>query len=1126
MPEFDGDGPEERLAQEAEELMRQRRFLDAVSRYQDLRRQSPTDLWVTLGYVSALECAGEVVEAERTLEAVAQDHRRSAALHRFRHLFFVRREDMRRAQSSRTVVQDLADDGPADQLADLYFNQGRYHEALAEFERLSHDVDLEESGLRAGVLARSGACQRQLGQFDEARERLSAALTLEPGNHWTLAELAECERALGNITAARRRYTEALDANGDDHWTRGHLAQLEFEDGHPERAVALYEKIIASDAKAVWAKVELAQVLTETDAERSTALCRAALDIDPAYPWALAHLGHLARRAGKLDEARKHYQDAATASPNANWILHELADTCRRLGRREEAYTHLEHAQRLNPYDAVTHGYLADFLRQDNRSREAMAHLEKAVQLDGGYAWAWRELAELRALDGRHEDADAACNEAEELEPGAAVNDGLKAFLLRCRGDRAGAAGFLERAVVTQQDYLWAWRELIDWYLADGQQVRAEQTARAALKHLPDNAYLVAMLGEALRRQGKTVEASALLGKAIAAGSEHPQIWAIQGQIAANAGDLATATKLIHRANELEPGIEHQALLAQLLIARDDLDGAAPLVRALLADGRSIQPAFELGAVLAERRGHVDEAIACCVRGLIAFPGDPRLTIRRARLLFTRDGRIDSETLAPLIALTAQPARPGIPWRDLAQLLAQNGQGMAARLAGAHLLVEAAGDRGDEARAWLTLAEIELGLDNIAAASQALEQSLARDQGIITGQLIGAVLAEQRGDKERAASYLSELERLTAAEIARGEDAERFQQLDQQVAGLWERIGRYDAARAAWRRLADAHPAALDLHAERASFLLRRGFDSEAEAVAERLLPVAAAEGEIAGAECQRLLRDLAVRRAARDDAGRAVELLLTYDRHLEPLTRLLLAQVALVADDVELCERQLDALGAEERRPAQLLRVRLWSAQRRHAEAETLARTLWDAEHDQESATLLAETIANQGRYAEALALAEHADLPATPSPERGLIAALLALELEGESACLIRLGRVRPDHRPGLVRILAAAWPIAWGGRIQAAVEPEDVLTVPPYPRATLRLAEALERAGHALVAGRLLDTMAQHLAERDASQSRIMAAAAVAPLCRAGRRRRAWHLAWTSGSWSARLRWLRTW
>ena len=78
MAEFD-DSPDERLQHEAEELMRQKRYLDAAGRYQDLRSHHPTDLWASLGHCSALECAGRIQEAEQVLEEVTLRHKRSAA---------------------------------------------------------------------------------------------------------------------------------------------------------------------------------------------------------------------------------------------------------------------------------------------------------------------------------------------------------------------------------------------------------------------------------------------------------------------------------------------------------------------------------------------------------------------------------------------------------------------------------------------------------------------------------------------------------------------------------------------------------------------------------------------------------------------------------------------------------------------------------------------------------------------------------------------------------------------------------------------------------------------------------------------------------------------------------------
>src|ERR1043165_2213653 len=176
MPPFDPDQPEDRLLHEAEELMRQRRFQDAVSRYQDLRRQSPTDLWANLGYVSALECAGRVAEAEKALEEATDGHRRSAPLHRFRHLFFVRREDLRRAAISQEALSlDIPDEGPEDQLADLYFNPGPSRGArgsLDPLRRAGAPDRADRSDLKASVVARVGPCLRQSGEFEPARERL------------------------------------------------------------------------------------------------------------------------------------------------------------------------------------------------------------------------------------------------------------------------------------------------------------------------------------------------------------------------------------------------------------------------------------------------------------------------------------------------------------------------------------------------------------------------------------------------------------------------------------------------------------------------------------------------------------------------------------------------------------------------------------------------------------------------------------------------------------------------------------------------------------------------------------------------------------------------------------------
>ncbi len=1212
--------------------MRQRRFRDAAERYSDLLTRMPTDLWAMLGRVSALECAGQLDEARTLLEQLQGSHRRSASFQRFRHLFLVRREDfIAAAASQRALRGEVIDEGADDQLGDLYFNQGRYHEARGEFTRLiaAGGLDasrLEGSGsghgeLKASVLARLGACLRQLGDTDEARECLQQALALDPNNHWVLSELAESERALGDVDEARRRYTEALHASPDDHWTRGHLAQLEFEDGNREAAVALYEQIIAAEPTAAWAHVELAQALTETDVPRSTALCATALDLDPKNPWAHAQLGALARRAGNLADAREHYQRAHQGAPSAIWVLHELADTCRHLGRKEEAYGHLERARAEDPYHAVTYGYYGDFLRHDGREAEALAHLTKAIELDPAYAWAWRERAELTAQSGRHIEADAAYREACELEPDAPINDGLKAFLLRCQGRRDLAVPYLERALERHPTYLWAWRERLEHLLSEDRAADAEIVGLAAIKALPDCAPLWGMLAEARRRLAirshdlaKRAEAIADVGKALALEQQIPQLWAIQAELAAESGDLGLAERAARTAVELADqqlaGPEYRALLAQVLVAANKVAEAEALLDALMqrVPPLTLQPAWELAAVLAERRGDLGRARDLCTRAMAisqpvlaeknpaanppSLASDARLRVRRARLeiLLGADAAVQATGLLSLF----ETRDPAVPWRDAAHIFAQGGRPIEARRAG-YLVLESAGtDEAARLRARLHLAELELALGHPSAANAALAEVFARDPNHVQARILGAALADHRGDLPAAMSHLRHVEQhlrsTPAAELtpelssgagaaavssAAGSAGELPSGLLRQLAVLHERAGDGVLAAALWDRLQAQQPEDLDLAAERCAFRLRHfGFaatSAECAAIANRL--------PRASAPFHALLREAALA-ATRGDAGTpqaGVRVLLEREADLDLDNRLLLVRLALAGGELETANRQLDAVlsmaaesaeSAESAEPAgpgesngspssakilpsreqsivaRLLRARVQLALGDPAAACITATSVWD-EHlhaHEEAATIIGECHACRGRFADVLAVLDDPALPAVPSLERALLGAVVALEEQGEPWALARLNRHGPPSAEArqmpLVRLLIAAWPKAW-----AVAEPEtsgspdlsspstaDLLTVPPFPRLAVRLAQAFQQAQRSDLAASHLESVLRfhrsHGAALTSPLDRMLRPATVDALCRADRRAAAWVTAFAGVSLRGVLRCLCFW
>lgn len=1221
--------------------MRQRRFRDAAERYSDLLTRTPTDLWAMLGRVSALECAGQLDEARTLLEQLQGSHRRSASFQRFRHLFLVRREDfIAAAASQRALRGEVIDEGADDQLGDLYFNQGRYHEARGEFTRLiaaggldgsgadgsgpdgsGADVSRPDSGgsdhgeLKASVLARLGACLRQLGDTAEARECLQQALALDPTNHWVLSELAESERALGDLDEARRRYTEALRASPDDHWTRGHLAQLEFEDGDREAAVALYEQIIAAEPTAAWAHVELAQALTETDVPRSTALCATALDLDPKNPWAHAQLGALARRAGNLADAREHYQRAHQGAPSAVWVLHELADICRHLGRKEEAYGHLERARAEDPYHAVTYGYYGDFLRHDGREAEALAHLTKAIELDPAYAWAWRERAELTAQSGRHIEADAAYREACELEPDAPINDGLKAFLLRCQGRRDLAVPYLERALERHPTYLWAWRERLEHLLSEDRAGDAEIVGLAAIKALPECAPLWGMLAEARRRlairahdPAKRAEAVADVGKALALEQQIPQLWAIQAELAAESGDLGLAERAARTAVELadqqQTGPEYRALLAQVLVAADKVAEAEALLEALMqrVPPLTLQPAWELAAVLAERRGDLGRARDLCTRAMaISQPvltekqpaanppnlaSDARLRVRRARLeiLLGADAAVQATGLLSLF----ETRDPAVPWRDAAHIFAQGGRPIEARRAG-YLVLESAGtDEAARLRARVHLAELELALGHPLAANAALAEVFARDPNQVQARILGAALADHRGDLTAAMGHLRHVEQhlrstpapelsselstepgAAAASTPAVSVGELPNGLLRQLAVLHERAGDGALAAALWDRLHAQQPEDLELAAERCAFHLRHfGFaatSAECAAITNRL--------PRAGAPFHALMREAALA-ATRGDAGTpqaGVRVLLEREADLDLDNRLLLVRLALAGGESETANRQLDVVlaAAESANPgesagpgeptgstgtarsnkilpsreqsivARLLRARVQLALGDPAAACVTATSVWD-EHlhaHEEAATIIGECHACRGRFAEVLAVLDDPALPSVPSLERALLGAVVALEEQGEPWALARLNRHGPPSAEArqmpLVRLLIAAWPKAW-----AVAEPEtaasptaaDLLSVPPFPRLAVRLAQAFQQAKRSDLAASHLESVLRfhrrHGAALTSPLDRMLRPATVDALCLAHRRSAAWVTALAGVSLRGVLRCLCFW
>lgn len=1118
MAGFD-ENSEEKLISEAEDLMRQGRYQDAVGRYEELCTMSPSDVMVRLGYASALECAGDIKRAEQVVDDTANSHSHNRNVYRFQHLFFERREDLQQAIRSQEKLRDNIglDDGPPDQLADLYFNQGRYHEALKELERIQVEESIDDSSMAASILGRIGACYRQAGAPQQAIDFLEQALEQEPDNHWLLTELAETQRADHNPGAARLAYEQALELVPDDHFARSRLAQLEVEAGNNENAIELYEAILEEQPKANWAMIELSQVLSLSNPERSRQLCEEALDVDPTFPYAYAQLGQLARMEQDLESARSHFNEALSAMPQANWILHELADIANQLDRTDEAQTHLDRARSNDPFDPITYGVQADFLRQQHQLSDAMAHLRKAVELDPDYAWAWREMAEVAALLGQHDEAAQAAETYERHEEQQAYCDGLRAFLLRQRNLNEASLPYLERAVAEQPDYFWAWRELIEHHLQAGQLKQAEQKARQAIKHIPEHAALWGLLAETLRQRQDFNTADDAVLRALELSSQIPQLWALRAEILLQQ-ESSDALHCARQACSIDPAPEYQVLEAQCLLLQDDYDDALQILISIIEQDRHDAYLYDMATDIAMRQGDTSAAILWAERGLNHHPEHRRLLLRRALLAIER-GEEQARDLLQQAAGAGQLA-----WQDFILPFARLDDIDNARRY-AYLALEQQPDDAARARVWLTLAEAELMNKQPQAARRALEECLACDDQCLAAHLLCGMLAEQEQELDQAEQHLR-----SVFEVCISADDEPDIDvclLLRQLAHVEEQRHQYDSAAHYLQLLREYSDDDLEARIDAAALQLRHGDQEQAEA---ELLAVIDNDDCSAG-ERMRATHNLAWYYLQRHSAARAHRWLVDQQDELDVSCLQLAAQLGLACGQYSNARNCILDIPAEERDPAQLrLLARALIGLGESADAAELMAALQQREPEQEeTAVLLGEALAYEGRLDEALVLLRQPQLPLVASDERLFLVACILLEAEGMDHCLSWLGHKPANmvaHAP-LKRLLQAACGRAWQDRDCPIAGERDLLSLPPFPRAMRRLASALHRQQQDLLACQLLHLAHGVARDRDeAEEATAIASDAARLMKQLGQHQLARQFAWHSRQPGLILRCLLPW
>ncbi len=170
------------------------------------------------------------------------------------------------------------------------------------------------------------------------------------------------------------------------------------------------------------------------------------------------NLGNHLKRAGRLDEAVKHYRLAVDVRPSAADAHYNLANTLKLQGRLAEAAMGYGETLRIDPdYAGALHG-LGSIRLEEGRLEEAASLLLRAARLQPS-AEILNDLGIALLAQDRVDEAVEHFAEALRLQPDAVRHNGLGVALLR-QGKLEQAIAHFRAALALEPDYAKAKRNL------------------------------------------------------------------------------------------------------------------------------------------------------------------------------------------------------------------------------------------------------------------------------------------------------------------------------------------------------------------------------------------------------------------------------------------------------------------------------------------------------------------------------------------------------------------------------------------------------------------------------------------------------------------------------------------
>jgi tetratricopeptide (TPR) repeat protein len=263
----------------------------------------------------------------------------------------------------------------------------------------------------------------------KAKEAVVAALEGEKiANQLVRLPITEGDALLeqANFGAAKAAYKKALALNGNHLRARAatNLALAVSREGKPSLIEKELDRLLeeantnhgGNPPPRVKGFIQYAKgevFLVDNDAEHALEQANAALVTDPSEYVAVALKARALAKLGKLDEAKKAFNDALALAPSSIPIARQAAETLGRAGQAAEGVEYLEKVKATNPDNGLLYVYLTLAQAKAGKGKDALKTADIAIDKLGN-ASDVALFAKAKALqaDGQIDKAREAYGEA------------------------------------------------------------------------------------------------------------------------------------------------------------------------------------------------------------------------------------------------------------------------------------------------------------------------------------------------------------------------------------------------------------------------------------------------------------------------------------------------------------------------------------------------------------------------------------------------------------------------------------------------------------------------------------------------------------------------------------------